>query len=653
MFSSSFCKRLFARKPASVRPRGYRPRLESLEDRTVPSTLIVTTSADSGTGSLRDAIAAAASGNTIRFASSLDHQTITLKSQLTLSKNLDIEGPGAGLLTISGAGTNRVFAVAAGAAVTLDELTIANGFDAILGQGGGIDNAGTLAVSHDVLSNNEALGTTANNGGLGGGIFNEAGGVLKVTDSTFTGNQVVGGPTGLGFGGGLMNLGTASVSNCTFTGDQATGGGAGFGSGGGISDQTFPTGGVGILSVTNSVFTNNVVSDGSGPFGEGGGIDVASGASLTVTNSTFLGNEAVATTPFSSSFGGGINNFAGTVSADSCTFKNNLSTGTFASGGGLDGQVFTTNTVTNCTFTGNQAVSNHPGGFGAGGGIDNEFSATLILSNSKLMNNVAQGAVANPSFFFPVFTSYGFGGGIVNGSASSATLTSCTINDNQAVGGAGVAGADPGGAIGGGIEHEISSTLTLVNCSLNGNEAIGGAGASGEDGGQALGGGIGAVLSSAVSMSGSTLNNNAAIGGAGGAGANGGAAWGGAILVGAPAIDVSPGAPDSSALIASNSQFAGNLAQGGAGGVGGNGGDGLGGGIFLNGTSSLCLTYSNVTGNRAEGGTGGSGGSAGAGQGGGLYITPGAVAGGNHDHIGGNHASTSDDDIFGVFSPSC
>jgi hypothetical protein len=84
-----------------------------------------------------------------------------------------------------------------------------------------------------------------------------------------------------------------------------------------------------------------------------------------------------------------------------------------------------------------------------------------------------------------------------------------------------------------------------------------------------------------------------------------------------------------------------------------NGGNVLGGGIFVNGISSLCLTYSNVAGNRAEGGTGGSGGSAGTGQGGGLYITAGATAGGNHDHVGGNHASTNDDDIFGVFSPSC
>jgi hypothetical protein len=44
---------------APKRPARYRPCIEVMEDRYLPSTLTVTTVADSGPGSLRDTIAAA------------------------------------------------------------------------------------------------------------------------------------------------------------------------------------------------------------------------------------------------------------------------------------------------------------------------------------------------------------------------------------------------------------------------------------------------------------------------------------------------------------------------------------------------------------------------------------------------------------------
>src|SRR5262245_47861435 len=89
-----------------------KPRLETLEGRLVPATLTVTSDADSGAGSLRAAIAAASSGDVIKFAHSLDHGTITLTSgELALNKSLDIEGPGAGKLTISSGSASRVFHV--------------------------------------------------------------------------------------------------------------------------------------------------------------------------------------------------------------------------------------------------------------------------------------------------------------------------------------------------------------------------------------------------------------------------------------------------------------------------------------------------------------------------------------------------------------
>src|SRR6516162_2240194 len=65
------------RRPAAPR---FRPCLEALEDRWMPSTLTVTNNLDSGRGSLRYEIAHAGANGTIVFDPSLNGQTITLTS---------------------------------------------------------------------------------------------------------------------------------------------------------------------------------------------------------------------------------------------------------------------------------------------------------------------------------------------------------------------------------------------------------------------------------------------------------------------------------------------------------------------------------------------------------------------------------------------
>ena len=86
------------------------PQLLVLEDRTLLSVLTVLNTADSGTGSLRDTIAAAQSGDTIVFDPSLAYETITLSSgPLALSSNLTIDGPGADQLAISGNHASQLF----------------------------------------------------------------------------------------------------------------------------------------------------------------------------------------------------------------------------------------------------------------------------------------------------------------------------------------------------------------------------------------------------------------------------------------------------------------------------------------------------------------------------------------------------------------
>src|SRR5262249_50407277 len=124
-----------SRRPASrrqspaARPR-FRPMLEGLEQRWVPSTLTVTNNQDSGKGSLRAEIAAAHNGDTIVFAPSLNGQTITLTSgELLIKTSLTISGPGASQLTVSGKNASRVFELSSktNPQVTLSGLTISDG----------------------------------------------------------------------------------------------------------------------------------------------------------------------------------------------------------------------------------------------------------------------------------------------------------------------------------------------------------------------------------------------------------------------------------------------------------------------------------------------------------------------------------------------
>ncbi len=127
----------------------------------------------------------------IQFSPKLDGDTITLTSgALDISKNLQIDGPGAGELTVSGGGTSAVFAITADDLnVTISGLTIANGSAA---SGAAITNgSGTLTVTNDTFSSDLANGSFIGGAGLGGAIYSP-GGSLTVTDSTFTFDQAVG-----------------------------------------------------------------------------------------------------------------------------------------------------------------------------------------------------------------------------------------------------------------------------------------------------------------------------------------------------------------------------------------------------------------------------------------------------------------------------
>ncbi len=310
------------RKTPAARPT-FRPRLEALEDRWVPSTLTVLNNLDSGSGSLRADIAAARSGDTIVFAPSLVGQTITLTSgELLINKNLTIAGPSNRNLTLSGNNASRVFEVAKTVrAVTLSGLTISNGSASGPIWGGGILNHGTLTVSNSTLSNN-----TANNDG--GAIYSD--GTLTVSGSTLSMNYA-------GFsGGGISNFGKLTVSGSTLSGNSAAQGG------GGIENA-------GTATVSGSTLSGNSAV-------QGGGIYDGSGT-LTINGSTLSGNSAIG--PYGE--GGGIYNYHGVLTVSGSTLSGNVAA---SSGGGIYVHVAFSATVTvknSSSITGNTA----PVGFGA------------------------------------------------------------------------------------------------------------------------------------------------------------------------------------------------------------------------------------------------------------------------------------------------
>ena len=101
------------------------------------ATLTVTTTADSGAGSLRDTIAAASDGDTIQFDAALNGQTITLTSaELVIDKNITINGLGPSQLAVSGSNAFRIFHVMPGHTAMIEGLTIRDGS----GNGGGVLN---------------------------------------------------------------------------------------------------------------------------------------------------------------------------------------------------------------------------------------------------------------------------------------------------------------------------------------------------------------------------------------------------------------------------------------------------------------------------------------------------------------------------------
>jgi hypothetical protein len=165
-----------------ARRQSFVPRLEALEGRALPSTLTVITLQDSGAPSLRGAIAAAQSGDTIDFQPGLTGP-ILLGSTLVLTKNVTIQGnldaSGNPLVTVDGQHRVQDFSLRSGVTATLAGLGIANALNPAgdIALGGGIYNAGNLTIQSCRIAGNVAgvaviysAGTLGTETGEGGAI---------------------------------------------------------------------------------------------------------------------------------------------------------------------------------------------------------------------------------------------------------------------------------------------------------------------------------------------------------------------------------------------------------------------------------------------------------------------------------------------------
>lgn len=389
----------------------------------------VTTTADSGPGSLRNTIAAAGSGDTIAFSSALAGQTIYLTSgELLIGQNLTIDASAlSGGIAINGTGSSRVLEIGSETVVNLNELTVTNGYVN--------DDTGA-----GVLLDDATCSLTASNCIFSGNSGDEYGGAISSFGTLTLNNCTVAGNSAIAFGGGIFGEGgVITLNNCTLSENSVSDGG-----GGGIESE------FGTLTLNDCIVSSNVAN------AFGGGIDAEDEGALALTNCIFLGNLSGT---------GGALSAETAATANECAFSSNISTNT-AGGGAIVN--YDTMTLCNCTLSSNSLNT-----YGGGGAMVN--SGTLTMSNCAVSGNSATngygGGLYNPGALtannctWSGNTAGSTGGGIYN--VGIMTLNNCTLSGNVTS-----YGTDGNG---GGLftqsQPSESATNILVNCTVCSNSA--------------------------------------------------------------------------------------------------------------------------------------------------------------------------------------
>ena len=193
--------------------------------------------------------------------------------------NLTIIGNGD---TIDAENQTRLFLVAAGSSLNLNQVTLQNGY-VYINYGGAIYNWGMLTISNCTLSGNTSVDRTDYDSslrGVGGAIYNN-GGTVIIANSILSNNLATGGNP---LGGAIDNAsGTVTIFNSTFINNSAATGlvdpeHAQDGQGGAICIES------GTVTISHSSLISNYADF------KGGGICNgsfwSSGGTLTVENSS-------------------------------------------------------------------------------------------------------------------------------------------------------------------------------------------------------------------------------------------------------------------------------------------------------------------------------------------------------------------------------
>ncbi|QBB71022.1 hypothetical protein ELE36_12050 [Pseudolysobacter antarcticus] len=205
--------------------------------------------ADSGIGSLRDAVAAAADGDTIDLTH-LACSTISLTTgEITIPQNtLSLVGPGSSLSIVRNISSNfsRILTHTGTGVLTVAGLGI--GYGVATYEGGCIRSAGSLTLSNALVSGCRTQSTAVQgHNSYGGGVF--VAGNLTMSSSTLVSNSCSADFTTRAFGGGAFVRSSAHILESTIN-DNSVGYFVGRGNVGGID----------IVGTAASVIVNSTIS---------------------------------------------------------------------------------------------------------------------------------------------------------------------------------------------------------------------------------------------------------------------------------------------------------------------------------------------------------------------------------------------------------
>ncbi|RME30902.1 MAG: hypothetical protein D6800_01365, partial [Candidatus Zixiibacteriota bacterium] len=284
---------------------------------------------------------------------------------LDITDTLTINGAGPTATIIDSNFLDRVVHVLNSVA-TLNGIALLNG--AGVAGGGIFINSSVVMVDNSTISNNSSSSG-------GGGIWQQgASSQLNITNSTISGNSsLASGANGIDGGGLAVEKGLVSISNSLFDSNISSA------DGGGI-DIGWASGAV--VSITDSTFSNNQAQGGSG-----GAIYDYGSSSLSVSGSSFVGNSASASA-------GALSIGANAVIVNS-TISGNTA-GSFGGGIFAEGSATPYPIIRNCTITGNTATN-------GGGVVNNNWqngwipNTHVTLENSIVANQLAGGDCWNDS----------------------------------------------------------------------------------------------------------------------------------------------------------------------------------------------------------------------------------------------------------------